>query len=663
MAIYPGAIYTYINRTGTQTLAAGTHSTAHNEAAAEVIAIETELGVNPKGIYVDVGTRLDALAAAIGAQHTQNTDIGTSSDTFYLDGASGALIKEVGGAFAVRNNLDNAYVDFACAELTCEDLNGITALELAGMYTDWHSHANKLLLDSYTQLEIDLADAVLKKHTQHTDTGTIYETFQLNSVNPLSARYKVDDENPTRCEIVNAADDAYAPIRALEFQGDLTARNADINLPRIRYNDITDRWQMSNDGLTFVDISQGISMAGGPGTVQFNDTTNLGADALFWYDNALDTLYVPNLNVSGVIIGAVGTNITGTTADTFEINTDGNGLLISTIGLLNDRTVLAEDVYQAAQNWHVAATVLDTASIDFSIVGQQISGAVLPAGVDHDALLNFVANEHINHTAVTITAGTGLTGGGDISANRTISLSHLGLQTLADPNADRVMFWDDSAGNLEWLTIGAGLTITGTTLDCTVTANTVADTASIDLTLLAGQISGVVLPAGVDHDSLNNFVANEHVDHSTIDITAGTGLTGGGDLTADRTISLSHLGIQSLVDPNANRLMAWDDTDGSVQWVTIGSNLTYTQATHTLSATGGATLTRATFVNGDLAAGVLTITHSAGLAAPYSVMVVIFDNNNRQIIPDEVTGATNSVAVDLTSYGTLTGTWGYGYIA
>jgi hypothetical protein len=78
---------------------------------------------------------------------------------------------------------------------------------------------------------------------------------------------------------------------------------------------------------------------------------------------------------------------------------------------------------------------------------------------------------------------------------------------------------------------------------------------------------------------------------------------------------------------------------------------------------GGATLTRGTFDNGDLVAGVLTITHSAGLAAPYTVMVTIFDNNAKQIIPDEVTGATNSVAVDLSSYGTLTGTWGYGYIA
>lgn len=37
--------------------------------------------------------------------------------------------------------------------------------------------------------------------------------------------------------------------------------------------------------------------------------------------------------------------------------------------------------------------------------------------------------------------------------------------SLADPNADRLMFWDDSAGAVAWLTAGTGLTITGTTIE------------------------------------------------------------------------------------------------------------------------------------------------------------------------------------------------------
>lgn len=37
--------------------------------------------------------------------------------------------------------------------------------------------------------------------------------------------------------------------------------------------------------------------------------------------------------------------------------------------------------------------------------------------------------------------------------------------SLTDPGADRLIFWDDSAGAVTWLTLGTGLSITGTTLN------------------------------------------------------------------------------------------------------------------------------------------------------------------------------------------------------
>jgi hypothetical protein len=55
--------------------------------------------------------------------------------------------------------------------------------------------------------------------------------------------------------------------------------------------------------------------------------------------------------------------------------------------------------------------------------------------VDHDALTNFVANEHINHTGVTLTAGNGLTGGGNIAANRTFTMGTPSTLTTTTTNA------------------------------------------------------------------------------------------------------------------------------------------------------------------------------------------------------------------------------------
>ena len=63
--------------------------------------------------------------------------------------------------------------------------------------------------------------------------------------------------------------------------------------------------------------------------------------------------------------------------------------------------------------------------------------------------------------SIVVNSGFGLSGGGDLSANRTISL---GNPALADPNADRGLFWDDSAGQLDWLEFGSGLTVTGKVL-------------------------------------------------------------------------------------------------------------------------------------------------------------------------------------------------------
>lgn len=61
------------------------------------------------------------------------------------------------------------------------------------------------------------------------------------------------------------------------------------------------------------------------------------------------------------------------------------------------------------------------------------------------------------------------------------------------------------------------------------------------------------------------------------------------------------------------------------------------------------------FVNGNLSAGVLTVTHSLGKKF---VSVIVTNNSDEQIIPDKITySSTSACAVDLSGFGTLTGTW------
>jgi len=53
----------------------------------------------------------------------------------------------------------------------------------------------------------------------------------------------------------------------------------------------------------------------------------------------------------------------------------------------------------------------------------------------------------------------------------------------------------------------------------------------------------------VDHDQTTNFVANEHIDHSTVSITAGNGLTGGGTIASTRDMAV---GAGTGIGVNAN---------------------------------------------------------------------------------------------------------------
>ena len=62
-----------------------------------------------------------------------------------------------------------------------------------------------------------------------------------------------------------------------------------------------------------------------------------------------------------------------------------------------------------------------------------------------------------------------------------------------------------------------------------------------------------------------------------------------------------------------------------------------------------------TFVDGDLTTGVLTVTHNKGIKG---VQVAVLDNSDSYVTPDGITYVSdNEITVDLTTQGTLTGTW------
>ena len=266
------------------------------------------------------------------------------------------------------------------------------------------------------------------------------------------------------------------------------------------------------------------------------------------------------------------------------------------------------------------------------------------AQVDHDATTNFVSNEHIDHSGVTLTAGDGLSGGGDITTNRSFAVDSSVLRTTGDnvvtssaqistdisgsftqPSASistRLTTEESNVDTLQGrtLTAGDGLTGGGTlesdrtfAVDSSVLRNTgdniisgstqitgfgfisgslsgtlsssaqiaedisgsfVAPSASIStrLTSAESELSNTLVSSSVqvDHDTTTNFVANEHIDHSAVSISAGGILSGGGNITTNRTITLAS---SDVVHDSTSGFVANEHIDHTSVTLTAGDGL------------------------------------------------------------------------------------------
>ena len=192
--------------------------------------------------------------------------------------------------------------------------------------------------------------------------------------------------------------------------------------------------------------------------------------------------------------------------------------------------------------------------------------------IDHDATTNFVANEHIDHSTVNISAGSGLSGGGDITATRTLSLDTSSVHFLdgvkKELNTEGVFSSSAQVSYTGLSNIPSGIISSSTQVTANLPSGTVSSSlqfnsvttpftgsftgsfigngsglinvtaANVDYANITNKPTLVSASSQIDHDQTTNFVANEHIDHSTVNITAGSGLSGGGDITATRTLTL-----------------------------------------------------------------------------------------------------------------------------
>lgn len=168
--------------------------------------------------------------------------------------------------------------------------------------------------------------------------------------------------------------------------------------------------------------------------------------------------------------------------------------------------------------------------------------------------------------------------GSSLTSNELAWIQH--VAGLTDPNADRILFWDDSAGTVEYLSVGSGLSISGTEITAT------ASGANTALSNLASVAINTSLVSDTDNtDALGSlaiawsdlFLGNGSVitwtsAASTSDVTlthSSNALTLAGGVLAvpDAGITINSLPFAA-ADAGADAIYGWDDSAGQYENLT-----------------------------------------------------------------------------------------------
>ena len=192
-----------------------------------------------------------------------------------------------------------------------------------------------------------------------------------------------------------------------------------------------------------------------------------------------------------------------------------------------------------------------------------------------------------------ISAGTGIGVTNGSGGDATVSLSHLGLETLAArvEVADAIFFYDVSSATSAYLTCNttSGIEISGTSLQLSSIPNASLANSTFQV------IGGNGLTGGASATSLGSS--------STLNVGAGTGISVGTDAIAVK-------GASSLTD---DTIVMWDDTNGQFVDTNISQNAT----------TGVVTVDDDLVVTGDLTVqGSLTSIETTNTAITDNVIVL-----------------------------------------
>lgn len=343
----------------------------------------------------------------------------------------------------------------------------------------------------------------------------------------------------------------------LSFSLDKTAITNQTNMTTIDNSDVFLVWDQSANDLK--KVSRSVIVAGlGAGSMEsfsFSDGTNTNSvddgDTVFYEsDGTIDwTVGNGNGSTTHIISGVVGTNsideshLTTSVAGLGLTGGNNSALALDFNSLTLDNTPSNSDVLAYYDGTH-----------------KKIRISNLNSFFVHDTLDGVDANEHIDHTTVTMTAGTGIAGGGTIAASRTFNLDLNSLAGVSIASSDSIAIVDssDSNGSKKALWSNVVQTLAGDGLSA------LGATMNLDLGALGVSNPGSAIASG---DKFAGYDGTDSVMWTTTQL---------GNWLAGSNISVDGAGKLSVSEFSPYSI---ETDDGSDFTIAGGSILTFTGGT------------------------------------------------------------------------------------
>ena len=357
-------------------------------------------------------TRLNQLSAATGSYLTSNLNISlnsftASNDNTSLNAATSSYLTTVD--ISTNTNLAVSDTDQVNMILTDDTLSAnIKGGVVSGSaQIDVENTTNFGSINQYSDSKVKD-----KLDTEGVISGSSQVIGILGSINTFTSSIQ------TEVDALSAATGSYlTSIGTIDISSGTNLAVSD-----------TDQVNMIlTDDTLSANLKGGV--VSGSAQIDVQNTTNYSS-----INQYSDSKVKDKLDTEGVISGSA--QLT-TDFDTRYLNTGGDGVISGSSQIDHDATTNFVEGEHFLQSAITTVGTVTTGNVQAILPSGVISGSnqlsstfesrgtgIISGSsqVDHDLTTNFVANEHIDHSSISVGSGKGLTGGGTIDTNRSITL-------------------------------------------------------------------------------------------------------------------------------------------------------------------------------------------------------------------------------------------------